>query len=373
MKPFDDLLPAESETRHRELLTMLQRAYLKPAALTADEHDQAITRVRDRLLTADQQADEDIPAPQAGVAYSAPIPATAMPRRRRRIINLLNSLAAVLVVGAIVGASLLLFTRHAASPGGAPASTPSSIAIFVDLPIVASSSENGLEMTLAMTPGPYFLSELLAVVISLTNHSSKTYLVGIPFVSSACGYATGLSLSGGEKPYFDIPISIDHSCPAGSGGVTLQPGKTLTALVYFPLMVSGHVSLSATTEFFDTSNNPQSPFRRPASNPLFKSWPTARFDVSAKIPADRALTFKRQGIHVTVSLPPQAQSPLIYLYGVFCQDSNNDGGSTGTGNFGWYPISGNQVTQPACPGIHVQWRFALGLPGYGIAEGRVTS
>jgi hypothetical protein len=366
---IDDLLPEEQEGQQQELLALLQHSYRKPAALTAEEQQQAIARVRGRFLATSLQTEEDGVLQQAGIADSTPLKPVVTPRHRRRIVNLLNGLAAVLVVGAIIVTSLALFTHHAASPGGMPAPKPTWTVIYSDLPVVATSSANGLDMTLAMTPGPYFLSELLAVGISLTNHSSKTYLVGIPFVKSSCGYETGLSLNGGEKPYFTILIPIDHSCPEDSRAVTLQPGKTLSALEYFPLMVSGHVALQAYAEFFDNSDNSQPPFPRPASNPPFKTWPTARFDVSAKIPDGRALSFKRQGIHVTVSLPSQAQFPLIYLYGVSCDDFNNDGGSTGTGNYGWYPIAGNQVTQPACPGKNVQWSFALGLPGYAIVVG----
>jgi hypothetical protein len=375
MNQFDDLLPVEREDQQQELLTMLRRAYRKPAPLTADEQEQALAHVRERLLLADQQTVGDVPGQQDSAAASispTPIVAATVPHRRRRIVNLLNGLAAVLIVGTLIGGSLLLFAHHLSSQPGRSAPTSPRGGYFTYLPIVASSSGDGLQMTVSMTPGPYFLSELLAVGITLTNYSQKTYTAGIPFAGTGCGYETGLTLNGGEKPYFSIPIPIVHSCPLGFRGVTLKPGKTLPALVYLPLTVSGQVSLESSAGIYDGAV-PQNPFPWPTPISPFKSWPIVHFNVSAKIPAGRALIYKRQGLHVTVNIPSKAQSPLIYLYGVSCDDFNNDSGSTGTGNFGWYPISGNRVTQPGCPGKNIEWYFAFGIPGYGIAVGNNLS
>jgi hypothetical protein len=375
MNQFDDPLPEEQKSQQQELLAMLQRDYLKPAPLSTDEQEQSLARVRERLLLADQQAAEVVPGQQASTPASippAPIAAINVPRRRRRIVNLLNGLAAVLIVGALIGGTLLLFSHYTSSQPAAPAITPTPGGYFTYLPIVASSSADGLQMTVSMTPGPYFLSELLAVVITLTNYSEKTYTAGIPFIGSACGYVTGLTLNGGEKPYFTIPIPTDHSCPPIFRGVTLKPGKSLSALVYLPLTASGQVSLESYAEIYNNAV-PRNPFPLPTPISPFKSGPVVHFYVSTKVPAGRALTYKRQGLHVTVNIPLDAQSPLIYLYAVSCDDFNNDGGSTGTGNYGWYPISGNRVTQPGCPGKNIKWYFAFGVPGYGIAVGNNLS
>ena len=275
-----------------------------------------------------------------------------------------NVLAAVLVIAAIIGASLLLFQHHQAqtignTPGLIP--PPSAGMTTVD------SSAGGFEMTLSLTQGPYFLSELLAAQISLTNHTDKTAYVSYPFVGSACGYVTGIQVTGEDQPQFVIPIPTDHSCPAGDSDTAIKPGQTLTVVKYLSLTNRGHLTLTAETEFYSSTTRSPNRFPKVISSPLDGHWPAMSIDVASKVPANRMISYHRVGPRVFIDAP----RPVEYLYSVFCSDYNDQGG-TGTGNFGWESLTKNVVGEPGCPGKNVQWRFAFGLPGYGIVQGNVT-
>jgi hypothetical protein len=366
MKPFDDSIPEEVELQQRELLALLQRAYRRPVPMTPTEQEQILGRVKERLLNfpegmAEEDAIVNAPAPPpVGVGVGKGILVVAH-SRRTRVFQLLNRVAAVLVLGAIVGASLLLFSH---GPHGEPGTTVTEDGTA----LAAHSSAGGLEMSLSLTPGPYFLSEMLAADISLTNHSKTTYYVGIPFVGSPCGYATGVAMTGGGAPHYQIPISTDHSCPGGFDGRALKPGQTVTARKYLPLTDSGHLTLTAETTFLTRKVDNVFDYYTSVSGPFDRHWPTAQINVNSSIRADRQLSFKIQGTHVIVTAPQGAQLHLLYLYGVSCQDFH-DAGSTGTGNYGWEAISTNQVNVPGCPGKNVQWSFAFSAPGYATVVG----
>ncbi len=74
MKRFDDLLPEEREPQHEELITLLQRAYRRPAPVPPTEQEEVITQVRERLVKADHgdSFNGDRPIPQIGVLDSSP-------------------------------------------------------------------------------------------------------------------------------------------------------------------------------------------------------------------------------------------------------------------------------------------------------------
>ncbi|HKV60261.1 MAG TPA: hypothetical protein VJO32_18375 [Ktedonobacteraceae bacterium] len=365
MKPFDDSIPEEIDTQHAALVSMLRQALPRPVQLTSAEQAQIIERASQRLLANDQavSGDEDEAAHPVGVANSIPVKKSASypfaARRGRRIVQFASMLAAILVVAAIVSASLLLFQhRQAQTIGSTPPFHPPANMTTV------SSTAGGFEMTLSLTPGPYFLSELLAAGISLTNHTGKTMYVGIPFVGSGCGYATGVLMVSGGGPNYSIPIPTDHSCPGFVNSTSIKPGQTLTVQKYLPLTNSGHVILTAETQFYTSA-------RQQVSNPLDGHWPSLQIDVASKVPADRIISYHRDGTRVFINAPTDAQHLLQYLYGVSCQDLN-DQGSTGSGNYGWQTLQKNVVGEPGCPGKNVQWTFAFGLPGYAIVQGSVT-
>jgi hypothetical protein len=373
MKPFDDSIPEEIESQHTALVSMLRRAYPRPVQLTSEEQAQIIERASQRLLLPDQAVStgEHQAVQPVGAIDSFPLkkpvansPAT---RRGRSITRFASMLAAVLVVAAITGASLLLFQQHNSkttisipNPGAQPGNR-----------VTAFSAAGGFEMTLSLTPGPYFLSELLAVNISLTNSTQKTAYVGIPFTGSACGYITGVQVTGKDTPEFVIPIPTDHSCPAFGSSTSIKPGQTLTVLKYLPLTNSGHLTLTAETAFYTSTPQSQYPFPKQISSPLDGHWPSIQIEVASKVPAGRTISYHRDGSRIFVNAPTDARHQLQYLYSVFCSDYTGQGG-TGTGNYGWEALQKNVVGEPGCPGKNVQWAFAFGLPGYGIVQGSVT-
>ena len=73
MKPFDDILPEEQEPQHKELITLLQRAYRRPLLVPPAEQAQIIARVRERLVQTDHgdSLNGNISLPQIGVLVPA--------------------------------------------------------------------------------------------------------------------------------------------------------------------------------------------------------------------------------------------------------------------------------------------------------------
>ncbi len=195
MQPFDDSIPEEIEPSHAALVSMLRQASPAPVQLSAEEQAQLIERVQQRLQSPDPASDiseEQAAWPIGAIGSNLPKKPAARPfviRRGNRIVQFASMLAAVLVVAAITGASLLLFQHHQTQLIG---STPGTIQPPAGM-VTVSSSAGDFEMMLSLTQGPYFLSELLAAQISLTNHTDKTAYVGFPFAGSDCGYVTGIS------------------------------------------------------------------------------------------------------------------------------------------------------------------------------------
>jgi hypothetical protein len=370
MKPFDDSIPEEIELAHSGLVSMLCKESSRPVQLSGEEQAQLLERARQRLLTVEQAspASNDQSDQPAGAMGSIPLKQTATRpfanrRGRSRLIQFAGRLAAVLVIAAITGASLLLFQHRYAQTTG---STPTSIQPPTGM-VTVKSSAGGFEMSFSLTPGPYFLSELLAAQISLANHTEKTAYVGIPFVGSACGYITGIQVTGEDNPQFVIPIPTDHSCPAIFNDTAIRAGQTLTVVRYLPLTNSGHLTLTAETGFYTSAFQPRNLFPKQIASPFDGHWPSMQIAVASKVPANRMISYRRVGTRIFIDV----QQPVQYLYAVSCMDYNNDGGSTGTGNYGWQALTKNVVGEPGCPGKNVQWRFAFGLPGYAIAQGSV--
>src|SRR5258708_28688149 len=122
MKPLDDLLPEESDPQYEELITLLQQANHSPMLVDPIQRAQILSRARARLMRTDLEASftEAMPvAADGGLASppSKPEAQTGTQRPGRQFVRLLNALAAVLIVGALVGAMLLLLASHRREPG----------------------------------------------------------------------------------------------------------------------------------------------------------------------------------------------------------------------------------------------------------------
>ncbi len=185
MKPLDDMLPEETSKEYEPLLALLSHAPRKLAPLTSEEQEQAIARVQARLTLTESSVphNEDIVEQQVAPVHLHPQRTRAVSPRRKRVLRFVNTLAAILVIGAIIGISLLLFRRQPQTIGSNLSQGYQPGTIYANI--------GGLEATLRVVPGPYFLSELLPVDITLTNHSHTTYqLEGFP-VANPCDQALG--------------------------------------------------------------------------------------------------------------------------------------------------------------------------------------
>lgn len=370
MKPFDDMIPEEMNPKHKELLALLHHVYRKPAPVPSLEQQEIIKSVREDLLhLSESSAGEDVPLQHSAMKAAVRSSQPSLPpivHRRVRLLHLLNTLAAVLVIGAIIVASLLLFTHR-------PQLNGTQLARPISTPVTVHSQARGLEISMSITPGPYFLSEMLAADISLTNHTHTTFSVGVPFVESQCGYTPGIVMNGGDAPYYVIPIATQHSCPGIYNRISLRPGQIITVHKYLPLTASGQVTLTTEVSLLITTIDAHgNQISTSASNPLNGHWPSIQINVHSVVPADRKLSFRREGPHIIVISPLGAQSHLVYLYGIWCQDSQNSG-ITSSGNYGWEPLSTNEVNEPSCPARNLHWQVAFGSPGYAITSGSYTS
>jgi len=277
--------------------------------------------------------------------------------RHARMMRVLNTIAAILVVGAIIGASLVLFSRHQA---------PSQV-VTLDSQgkqVTVTSSAGGFEMVMRLTAGPYFLSEMLAVDISLTNHTDQAVHLGFPFEGYACGYNssddTGVQIVGGHKPEYTLPLPTDHSCPPRpEGNSVLKAGQTLSVHRYLPLTLSGQMTLVGKTQFYQPKANT---FPEPVASPLDHHWPSLHITVSSHIPVNRTLSLQRTNTQVTVLAPSGKQ--LVYMYTIACTN-------TGGGNFGWELLSTTTIKpfDDYCRRVQVDWTFAFAVPGYAILTG----
>lgn len=374
MKPLDnsrdDLLPEENDKRQEALVTFLRQAYPAHPDLSQEKQKQILTRVRERLRQTEQtlSTNEEAPLHLAGSTDSLPFKHRSVSPQSRRgagFRRTITTLAAVLVVGVLISGSLLLLPRLLPQQHSRPVSP---IPRVPKKTVTVISSVGGLEMSLSLTAGPYFLSEMLAVDISLTNHTQNTYEVGVPFVETLCGYGPGVWVTGGKKPEYDIPVGVVYRCPSDAGGqASLQPGSTLTTHNYLPLKKSGEQTLTGSVGFSNQGATP------PVPSSSEGHWPTIQISVSPMIPSDRKLSLEIKNAQVIVHAPAETPANLAYFYGVWCYDTNNDGGGPETGSAGWEPISTNRVNEPECHGKNVHWDFAFGAPGYGVAWGSYPS
>jgi hypothetical protein len=392
MKPLDDMLPVEREEPYQELIRLLQQADQPAVTIPPSRQVQIIERVQERLLKtgAEIPLNQAMPGPLTGVMNSSPgtvVSQAASPRRRGRLIHLSTLLAAALVIGAIVGTSLLISMSRPQTTG-----TPSIGPVVT--PVTIHTQAGGLEASMQLTPGPYFLGELLAADLSVTNHTHTTFLLMRTFYGNPCKGDLGIMMTGGDSLHYTAPsgldyhISITHlnSCdPMGIMQTQLEPGHTITIHQYLVITSSGHVTLSAGGTFFTIVGHDNAGhsgnFIVPTAGPLDGHWPLLRIDVASQVPPDRMLSLKRQGEQVSVTAPLDARSHLVYESVLHCQYGN--GSFSFSGPFYWTSLSTTVLHKVPCsvdnangmnfPGTFVDWTYAVSAPGYAIAWGRDPS
>jgi hypothetical protein len=347
---FDDMIPEEGEERYKQLITLLQSGLREPAAVSPPEQSEIIARVRERLTRADDLASrsEAMPVQQPGQTGSRPRARTSS--QRGRMLRFVNGLAAVLVAGILVGASLLLFRsslhQHAAGPP-TDATGPT-----------ARAQANGMEASLHLvTTGPYFLSELLSVDVSLTNHTHMTVeLLGRNKADSDCfSSALNAQVTGGGAPTYTLP-RLAVACLQPLYVTWLAPGQTLTIHYYLPVTKSGEVTITM---------GPMRDYH--LASPLDGHWPSLRIRVDAQAPSKRMLSLHAQGAQVMIQAPAAARAHLLYRESITC-DQYGDGSHAD-----WTPLATTVLSQPACPTAHKHWVYIVSAPGYAIVAGNRDS
>ncbi len=117
MKPIDERQPEEQDPQYDELITLLQHASLDPMLVDPHERAHILSQARARLFPTDPEIfqPEHMAAPALralGSFPSKPKTLADKPLRGKRLLRMLNRLAAVLVIAALLGASLLFFQHR---------------------------------------------------------------------------------------------------------------------------------------------------------------------------------------------------------------------------------------------------------------------
>ncbi|BCL81719.1 hypothetical protein ccbrp13_41840 [Ktedonobacteria bacterium brp13] len=217
-----------------------------------------------------------------------------------------------------------------------------------------------------ITPGPYFLSELLEVRLTLTNHNKTSFEVDGVLANVPCTGALGVAVTGGSKPQYLMPINNAFmSCPPAMS--SLNPGQTVSILQDFPLTMSGSMTLAFAVKFTHLiKKNTYTDF-----DPLGGHAPALHIVVVPKIPIDRVLSLQWIGPLVNINAPADAHTNFRYYY--ICRNFVAvDGGFTETGNFIWQSFTQSSLNLPMCSGLVSQWQFSVGAPGFSVANGSTS-
>jgi len=231
--------------------------------------------------------------------------------------------------------------------------------------VTVRSEAGGLEASLQVTSGPYFLSELLAVTVTFTNHSNKSVLLqGLDAPLNFCNGAFSLASTGGSEPHYNFSLDeVVMSCPDSQ--TKLDPGKSLMIHGYVPLTKSGLVMLTPGARFLPVAKDHGMERISSGHSPLDGHWPTMHINVATKIPTDRTLSLQQQNSSVIINAPVSVSHNLVYYYVVTCV------GTMGT-SARWYPVTTLMLHEPECSGLNKHWTYAVGAPGYAIASGEIS-
>ena len=309
------------------------------------------------------------------------LPAAA-PRRSRVWVQRLET---AMIMALLLGTVLLLVWRPwRPSPAVPPVGTS------VGTPIPVRAQAGGLEMTMRITPGPYFLREMLVADLSLTNHSQTTYLLEETLrdpglLSDACQPPITVQISGGSGPSDTVlrnTLTSLASCsnrPGSEGTMKFKPGQTITAHQVLALTSSGQVTFTARGIFQKVVLGQDGVVQvANAPGPLDGHWPTMRVSVASQAPPARLISLQRQGLQVQVVAPPAIRTQLLIWASTSCIDRFGDG-TGGGGSANWVALSGETITPDQC-GVTSSngtattdklklWVYAVGAPGYAIALG----
>jgi hypothetical protein len=386
---MNDMFPEEQDPQFEELITLLRQIDLTPPLIVSTEREKIIAHARERLFPPDSEASESEGAlapvmPELGSFSSKPKVGADKLHRGSRLIHMVSALAAVLVVAALIGTTLLLFgpwsllqrDHSATAPPIGPEGAPVQI---------YTGTFSSLAMSLEITPGPYFLGELLEVDLSVTNHSHNAYLLSQPPDSSGCHSLLSVATKGGGSPYANEILSNWTAIDTGSflncnwprlgsqQGYMVLASKKITITQYVQLTSSRQVTLAAQVGFREWRYAPGSTAVTRwnlLGNLDYTTLATQHLSVSALVPSDRRFSVKEQGTQVTALIPPPTYP------GPFLSDSVgacSQGGKT-------LDISDDRgrllVLSPkaGCKAVGGAswWMYVVGAPGYAVISGEVA-
>jgi hypothetical protein len=298
------------------------------------------------------------------------------PERRLRLSSLpwLYGPLSILVIAGIIGTALALVRSHVPPDTSALARSQPSPPLGSDFwvggtPVTREVQAGGLHFVMQVTPGPYFLGELLAADLVLRNDSHTTYtLTGqssfSPWVDGICGATLFVTMSGGATVLqYGLPLGEGvPTCPFGD--FPLAPGQTLTIHKFMPLTSTGELTLQAGASFVTQT------VTMPLHTPLDGRWPSLKIAVAAATPSDRQITLQRKAAQVQINAPRAARAHLFYIDAVTCGASH--GGTALSGSMVWKPLATAVVQESNCgesSGPTIQWWYMVSAPGYAITSG----
>jgi hypothetical protein len=367
MKPYDDALPEEQNSPYKELLPALQRLYSNaPRSLNTAEQHNIIQRVLLRLNNYENLAD-DAPLSQGGrpTATPASIPLFAQFKRHPRTTRLLGVLAAVVVVIFIASSALLVF-RALPTTTGATTSQQHAASTTIHL------ANGNLGVTLNITPGPYFVNEMIEATMTLTNHTRST-------LESYRPCLVGFTFQGSQAPfdhYFDNSHNTNSKSPfvlsdTYCSFAHIGPGQSFTSTLYTTIPISGNVTVQTGV------NIPALNAKNSANDSLsfINPGPSLAINVASATPAKRQITLIRRvnaqhHASIIVNAPAPAVPHLLYGFNMLCSDTPDPQNSI---SVGWLPLGGTTLQEPMCNAKGVQWNYEVGAPGYITANGNYNA
>jgi hypothetical protein len=371
MKPFEDSIPEEQAKQNEEFITLMRQTYRPDPSFFGDEQQKKVAQVEARLakLQEERVARTFVETP-GSFGHK---PQSELDRNRGQA-PILRILAAVLVGCLLIGGTVLVFVRvHAGSVQKTVLAGPIGARVGpVGKPVTVNVQWAGLEMSMSVTSGPYFLGELLAVDLSLTNQTHPTMIFTGQVNDGACGgSALYPSQTGGIAPHYalyTLPVPFIYNCPAAGPGMgdRLSAGQTVTTNVYEVLTASGNVTLTGNASFYLTKTSFQG-----SPGPLTGHLPVLHLNVRPQTPSDRVFSLQQQDAEVMVQAPSDLH--LVALAYVLCQDSSDHSSPDGYNE--WTQLATHTLQRPACSEFGnwtaTLWKYAIGAAGYAVVQGQL--
>ncbi len=216
----------------------------------------------------------------------------------------------------------------------------------------ATASAHGLEITVSIRTGQYFLGEMLPVQILLRNHSTGPLSFEGAVLPGTCERSPFIMVTGGSAPRYHLPWAPLFSCPNRSP-YRLNPGQTRTAILLVLLPASGQLRLTAQTSY------------ESRATPFGTAWPSIAISVQPSAPPDRLLHLRRQSAIVSVTVRRGRLPHLLYQYLIVS-------GGTRIGTRDWQPLPGARLQDPRGALAYALWRVLVTAPGYTVASADYT-